>query len=68
MITILGVKVSYETLAFFILFIASEYIGLNKKLRSNSVAQLIVRAARLSRPYRKEDDKLRKAIEVLRGK
>ncbi len=68
MITILGVKVSYETLAFFILFIASEYIGLNKKLRANSVAQVIVRAARLSRPYRKEDDKLRKAFEVLRGK
>lgn len=68
MITIFGIKVSYEALAFFILFIASEYIGLNKKLRSNSVAQVIVRAARLSRPYRKEDDKLRKAFEVLRGK
>ena len=68
MLTLFGVKVSYEALAFFTLFIASEYIGLNKKLRANSVAQLIVRAARLSRPYRKEDDKLRKAIEVLRGK
>lgn len=68
MLTLFGVKVSYEALAFFILFLASEYIGLNKKLRSNSVAQVIVRAARLSRPYRKEDDKLRKAFEVLRGK
>jgi hypothetical protein len=68
MLTFFGVKVSYEALAFFILFIASEYIGLNKKLRANSVAQVIVRAARLSRPYRKEDDKLRKAFEVLRGK
>ena len=68
MLTIFGAKVSYEALAFFILFITSEYIGLNKKLRANSVAQVIVRAARLSRPYRKEDDKLRKAFEVLRGK
>ena len=66
MLTIFGAKVSYEALAFFILFIASEYIGLNKKLRSNSVAQVIVRAARLSRPYRKEDDKLREAWKVFR--
>ena len=68
MLTIFGVKVSIETLAFFILFIASEYIGLNKKLRSNSVAQLIIRAARLASPYRKEDDKLRKLSERLRSK
>ena len=66
MLTIFGVKVSYEALAFFILFLASEYIGLNKKLKSNSVAQIIVRAARLSRPYRKEDDKLREVWKVLR--
>jgi len=66
MLTIFGVKVSYEALAFFILFLASEYIGLNKKLRSNSVAQLIVRAARLSRPYRKEDDKLRQIWKILK--
>ena len=66
MITLFGVKVSYEALAFFILFLSSEYIGLNKKLRSNSVAQLIVRAARLSRPYRKEDDKLRQIWKILK--
>lgn len=68
MLTIFGAKVSIETLAFFILFIASEYIGLNKKLRSNSVAQIIVRAARLASPYRKEDDKLRKVSDTMRGK
>ena len=45
MITILGIKVSYETLAFFILFIASEYLGLTKKRRSNSVTQAISMAA-----------------------
>lgn len=68
MITFFGVKLSYEACAFFILFVASEYLGLNKKLRSNSVAQIVIRAARLSRPYRKEDDKLRKIVDVLQGK
>lgn len=68
MLTLFGVKVSYEALAFFILFLASEYIGLNKKLRSNSVAQTVLKAARLARPFRKEDDKLRKIGEILRGK
>jgi hypothetical protein len=45
MITIFGAKVSIETLAFFILFIASEYLGLTKKRRSNSVTQAISMAA-----------------------
>ncbi len=67
MITIFGAKVSIEALAFFILFIASEYLGLNRKLRSNSVAQFIVKAARLARPFRKEDDKLEKIKKILRG-
>jgi hypothetical protein len=67
MITIFGAKVSLEALAFFILFIASEYLGLNKKLRSNSVTQFIVKAARLARPFRKEDDKLDKIKKILRG-
>lgn len=68
MIEILGIKLSYEAAAFFVLFLASEYIGLNKKLRSNSVAQVIAKAARLSRPFRKEDDKLRQLGDVWRGK
>lgn len=67
MLTIFGVKVSYEALAFFILFIASEYIGLNRKIRSNSVAQIIVKAARLARPFRKEDDKLEQVKKIFRG-
>lgn len=68
MLTLFGVKVSYEALAFCILFLASEYLGLNKKLRSNSVSQVIIRASRLARPYRKEDDKLRKIVDILQGK
>ncbi len=67
MITIFGAKVSIEALAFFILFIASEYLGLNKKIRSNSVTQFIIKAARLARPFRKEDDKLDKIKKILRG-
>lgn len=67
MLTIFGTKVSIEVLAFFVLFIASEYVGLNKRLRSNSVAQLIVRAARLASPYRKEDDKLSNIKRTLLG-
>jgi hypothetical protein len=67
MLTIFGAKVSIEALAFFALFLASEYLGLNKKLRSNSVAQFIVKAARLSRPFRKEDDKLEQVKKIFRG-
>jgi hypothetical protein len=67
MIEILGIKLSYEAAAFFVLFIASEYLGLNKKLRSNSVAQVIVKAGRLARPFRKEDDKLEQIKKIFRS-
>ena len=60
MLTILGVKVSYETLAFFALFIASEYLGLTKKRRSNSVTQAISMAAAYFSKARTEDDKIRR--------
>jgi hypothetical protein len=60
MLTILGVKVSYETLAFFILFIASEYLGLTKKRRSNSVTQAISMAAAYFGKTRTEDDTIRR--------
>jgi hypothetical protein len=59
MITILGIKVSYETLAFFILFIASEYLGMTKKRRSNSVTQAISMAAAYFSKTRTEDDTVR---------
>jgi hypothetical protein len=67
MITIFGAKVSLEALAFFILFLASEYLGFNKKIRSNTVSQFVVRAARLARPFRKEDDKISQIKKILRG-
>jgi hypothetical protein len=67
MLTIFGAKVSYEAAAFFALFIASEYIGLNKKLRSNSVAQVVVKFARYVAPFRKEDDKIQRIKNEFRG-
>lgn len=68
MITILGVKVSYETLAFFSLFIASEYLGMTKKRRSNSVTQAITMAAAYFSKTRTEDDTVRRIRRTLRGK
>lgn len=68
MLTILGVKVSYETLAFFILFIASEYLGLTKKRRSNSVTQAISMAAAYFAKHRTEDDTIRRIRRTFRGK
>jgi hypothetical protein len=68
MITILGIKVSYETLAFFSLFIASEYLGMTKKRRSNSVTQAITMAAAYFSKTRTEDDTVRRIRRTLRGK
>lgn len=68
MITILGIKVSYETLAFFSLFIASEYLGITKKRRSNSVTQAITMAAAYFSKTRTEDDTVRRIRRTLRGK
>ena len=59
MLTILGLKVSYETIAFFALFLGSEIIGASK-FKSNSIAQLIVNAVDSLKPFRTEDDKITK--------
>lgn len=57
MLTILGIKISYETLLFFGLFVASEVVG-SSKLKSNGVVQLLLTGINAIKPYRKEDDKL----------
>jgi hypothetical protein len=59
MITIFGLKLSYEAAIFFSLFIASEVIGLSK-YRSNSVVQVLLKVTDLLRPLRTEDDRLKK--------
>ena len=65
MLTILGLKVSYETLLFLGLFVASEVIG-NSKLKSNSVVQIILAGINALKPLRKEDDKLQQLKDIFK--
>jgi hypothetical protein len=65
MLTIFGIKVSYEALAFFALFIGSEIIG-NSKLKENSVVQVILRAVEALKPHRTEDDKIQRIKDNLK--
>jgi hypothetical protein len=65
MITIFGLKLSYEAAIFFGLFIASEVIGLSK-YRSNSLVQIFLKVVHLLKPLRSEDDKIRKFKDSLR--
>jgi hypothetical protein len=64
MLTFLGFKVSYETLAFFVLFIGSEVIG-TSKLKENSIVQLILNAVNSLKPFRTEDDKIQKVKDSI---
>ena len=64
MLTFLGLKVSYETLAFFVLFIGSEVIG-SSKLKENSIVQLILNAVNSLKPFRTEDDKIQKVKDSI---
>jgi len=65
MLTILGLKVSYETLLFFALFIGSEIVG-NSKLKENSLVQIILTGVNALKPLRKEDDKIQKIKDSLK--
>ena len=65
MLTFLGLKVSYETLAFLALFIGSEVVGASK-LKENSIVQLILNAINSLKPFRTEDERLAKAKELLK--
>jgi hypothetical protein len=66
MLTILGVKVSYEALAFFVLFIGSEIVGASK-LRQNSIVQVILTGVKSLKPFRKEDETIQKIKDLLKG-
>ena len=66
MITIFGLKLSYEAAVFFGLFIASEVIGLSK-YRSNSVVQVFLKVVDLLRPLRQEDDKIKRIKDSIKG-
>ena len=65
MLTIFGIKVSYEALAFFVLFIGSEVIG-NSKLKENSVVQVVLRVVEALKPHRTEDDKIQKIKDTFK--
>jgi hypothetical protein len=60
MLTILGAKVSYDAAGWFVLFLASEYLGSNPRLKSNSVVQAVVSAVNSFKFIRKEDDRIRR--------
>jgi len=64
MIEILGIKLSYEALAFFAAFLASEVIGASK-LKSNSIVQLLLGIVETIKPVRKEDDKIAAIRDIL---
>lgn len=68
MITILGIKLSYDTLVSlvcFVLFLWSEYLGGNAKIKENNVTSFLYRYLRIQR---KEDDKLNRIIDILKEK
>lgn len=66
MITILGIKMSYEALIFFGLFIGSELIGASK-LRENGIVQLILSGINALKPLRKEDDKIQRIKDTFKS-
>jgi hypothetical protein len=65
MLTILGIKVSYETLAFFALFLGSEIIGASK-LKENSIVQILLRGVEAIKPHRTEDDKIKRVKDTFK--
>ena len=65
MITILGLKVSYEALVFFALFLGSEVVGASK-LKENSIVQIILSGINALKPLRKEDDQIQRIKDTLK--
>ena len=65
MLTILGIKLSYETLVFLGLFLGSELIGASK-LKDNSVVQLILSGINALKPLRREDDQIDKIKQIFK--
>jgi hypothetical protein len=66
MLTIFGIKISVETITFFVLFLASEVVG-ESKLKSNGIVQLLANAVGALKPLRKEDDKIDQIKKIIQG-
>jgi hypothetical protein len=64
MITIFGLKLTYEAAVFFALFLASEIVGVSK-FKSNSLVQIFLKVVDLMRPLRSEDDKIKKVKDSI---
>ena len=65
MITIFGLKLTYEAAVFFALFLASEIIGVSK-FKSNSLVQIFLKVVDLLRPLRSEDDKIKRIKDSIK--
>jgi len=65
MLTILGVSLSYEALAFFGLFLGSEALAASK-LKENSIIQVVLSVVSYLKLVRKEDDKIRQVKDSLK--
>lgn len=65
MLTILGLKISWDTLLFFALFLGSEVIGASK-LKSNGLVQLILTGVNALKPLRTEDDKIKQLKDTFK--
>ena len=57
MIEILGIKLSYDALAFIVAFVFSEVVAASK-LKENSIAQLVASLIDSLKPSREEDEKV----------
>jgi hypothetical protein len=66
MLTIFGIKVSIETITFFVLFLVSEIVG-ESKFKSNGIVQLLSNAVGALKPLRKEDDKIEQIKKIIQG-
>jgi hypothetical protein len=65
MLTFLGLKISYESLAYLSLFLGSEAVGVSK-LKSNSLVQAALSFVSFLKLTRKEDDTLKKIKDALK--
>jgi hypothetical protein len=65
MLTFLGLKISYESLAYISLFLGSEAVGVSK-LKSNSLVQLLLGFVSYLKLFRKEDDQINKVKDVFK--
>jgi len=66
MLTILGVSLSYEALAFFGLFLGSEALAASK-LKENSIIQVVLSVISYLKQVRKEDDKIKQIKDMFKG-